>query len=106
MNANEIMENAIGYSTPELDNIKSDMVVIIEKMLAYIPELKAKGMSEFVICADASIALRRVFLKRVSGNTSYTVQRDGRTAMIGLGPTNANYIADMVDVEIKKILKG
>jgi hypothetical protein len=102
MNANEIMNTAISHSSPELDEIKAKMTIVIEKMLAYVPALREKGMSELDILTSADNAIRKQFSAILNGKKDYFVTRDGKTAILGLGITTANAIVEMVEREIKK----
>ena len=103
MNATEIINQAITHSTPELDEVKVKMTVVIEKMLAFVPTLREKGMSELDILTSADNAIRKQFTAALNGKKDYFVTRDGKTAILGLGIETANAIVEMVEREIKKI---
>lgn len=104
MNANEIMNQVIPHSTPELDEIKAKMTVVIEKMLAHVPTLREKGMDDLTIRTGADKAIHQQFNAILNGKKDYFVTReDGRTAILGLGIHNINAIAELVEREIKKI---
>ena len=100
MNGKQIMDKVITYNTSELTSIKAQMATVLDKMAAAIPTLKASGMSDLDIRTQADMTIRQQLRRTLNGKEDYMVERDGRTAIIGIGATVANAIVDMFESKI------
>lgn len=100
MNGTQIINTVVAYSTPELDEAKSKMAQMLDKMIAYIPTLKGQGMSneDIEVAADQMI---RPYAKKTFNSTGYMVDRNGQTAILSIGRETVNEMINLFNRQIK-----
>ena len=94
MNVKQLVNQTIvaGYSTPEIEAVRLEVVTLLENMEKAIAPAKAKGISRLDLQAQADTAIRRNLRKHVGVN--FFVERDGKTAIYTISTENVNRIVD------------
>jgi len=83
MNGQQIMNQVIADSTPELDELKASMAAVLDGMTAMVPAAREKGLTDLDIKAQADMVIRRQY-RKISNNDNnelgFPVIRNGQTA--------------------------
>ena len=94
MTGKEIVNQVIEYSTPELDTAKNGIAAILDKMLAAVPALQNKGMSNLEIFAQADGFIRSQLRRILNGNEDFMVERHDGPALFHWSASVTNMIID------------
>jgi hypothetical protein len=95
MNAQQIIQNAIPntYNSGDLENVKSQMVTLLDGMAQAIAPAKAKGIPTSELRAQADGVIRSK-MRKLLGDNSFYVTRDGKPAIISISAETVNQISD------------
>ena len=95
MNGKQIIENAIPNKeqNSELENVKSQMITLLDGMAQAIAPAKAKGipLSELRVQADGVI---RSKMRKLLGENNFYIVRDGKPAIVSISAETVNQICD------------
>ena len=94
MNVKQLVNQTIvaGYSTPEIEAVRLEVVTLLENMTKAIAPAKAKGISKLDLQAQADTVIRKNLRKHL--DTNFRVERDGKTAIACISAENVNRLID------------
>ena len=95
MNGKQIIETAIPNpeQNNDLENVKSQMVALLDGMAQAIAPAKAKGIPSSELRAQADGVIRSK-MRKLLGDNSFYIVRNGKPAIVSISAETVNQICD------------